>query len=73
MMDKSATQHWSVTVECNGQQVLTINNEFVQTHELSAENELIIMRCAHHLLDAGMAMAMRAARVNTDSPDTEVL
>jgi hypothetical protein len=44
------TQHWSVTVERNGENVVTIDSNCLSGREISPEDEKAIRNCAHHLL-----------------------
>jgi len=43
-------QHWSVTVEREGERVVTIESECLSGREISPEDEDAIRTAAHHLL-----------------------
>jgi hypothetical protein len=45
-----STQHWSVTVERNGENVVTIESNCLSGREIGEEDEKVIRNCAHHLL-----------------------
>lgn len=42
--------HWAVTVERNGERVVTIETNCLSGREISAEDEQAIRTAAHHLL-----------------------
>lgn len=44
------TQHWSVTVERDGENVVKIESNCLSGREISKEDEKVIRDCAHHLL-----------------------
>jgi hypothetical protein len=44
------TQHWSVTVERNGEIVVTIESNCLSGRAIGEEDEKIIRNCAHNLL-----------------------
>jgi len=44
------TDHWSVTVERNGKNIVTIESNCLSGREISEEDERVIRRCACHLL-----------------------
>jgi len=50
MSDPKATQHWSVAVDRNGENVVTIGSDSLSGRELSAEDERVIRTAARHLL-----------------------
>lgn len=53
MSEKSpaeTTQHWSVTVERNGENIVTIESNYLSGRKISPEDEKVIRNCAHHLL-----------------------
>lgn len=45
-----AEHHWSVTVERNGEPIVTIESNGLSGREISAEDEDAIRAAAHHLL-----------------------
>jgi hypothetical protein len=45
-----STQHWAVTVERNGENVVTIESNCLSGREISEEDEEVIRNCAYHLL-----------------------
>lgn len=44
------TQHWSVTVERDGEEIITIESNGLAGREISEEDERVIRVCALHLL-----------------------
>jgi hypothetical protein len=42
--------HWAVTVERNGEQVVTIETNCLSGRDISEGDEIIIREAAHHLL-----------------------
>lgn len=50
MSQNQPTQHWAVTVERNGQSVVTIESNCLSGREISTEDEKCIRNAAHHLL-----------------------
>lgn len=50
MSDLRTTQHWSVTVTRNGEDVITISSNGLSGRELSVEDEKVIRTAADHLL-----------------------
>ena len=44
------TQHWSVTVERNGEQIVCIESNCLSGRDISQEDERIIRMAAEHLL-----------------------
>lgn len=44
------SDHWSVTVERNGEQIVTIETNCLAGREISTEDEEAIRTAAHHLL-----------------------
>ena len=47
---QTTAQHWSVTVECDGEHVVTIESSCLSGRELSAEDERIIRMAGRNLL-----------------------
>jgi hypothetical protein len=45
-----STEHWAVTVERNGEKIVTIESNCLSGRELSAEDEQTIRTAALHLL-----------------------
>ena len=46
----NAKDHWAVTVERNGEQIVTIETSCISGRELSHDDEDAIRTAAHHLL-----------------------
>ena len=44
------TQHWAVTVERNGEKIVTIESYCLSGREISEEDERVIRMAANHLL-----------------------
>ena len=45
-----ARETWAVTVERNGEQIVTLASNHLSGRDLSPEDERIIERCAEHLM-----------------------
>lgn len=56
------TRHWSVSVERDGENILTIESNCLSGRELSDEDEECIRNCARHLLSFVGEVAARESR-----------
>ena len=62
VMSETAPEHWAVTVERNGESVLTIETNCLSGRDLSADDERVIRMAAQHLLSfVGTAAATKEA------------
>lgn len=48
--DSQTTQHWAVTVERNGEIVVTIESNFLSGREISSEDQEVIRMAGNNLL-----------------------
>lgn len=42
--------HWAVTIERDGEQIVTIESNFLSGRDITPEDEATIRNAAHHLL-----------------------